>query len=88
MGISEEKVTPEAEVSGGMSTVIESGYVDAVESLALPVLLDAGRPALGEYTCVDCGYGVSVRSMLPVCPMCRGLTWEPTATSQYGLAPF
>ena len=71
-----------------MSTLIGTSRDNALETLRAPVLLDAGRPAMGEYTCAGCGYGVSVRSMLPVCPMCRGLTWEPTASSQYGLVPF
>ena len=71
-----------------MSTLVDTGLAAPAETIGLPVLLDAGRPATGEYTCAGCGYGVSVRSMLPVCPMCRGLTWEPTATSQFGHAPF
>jgi rubrerythrin len=71
-----------------MSTVADTSRAEAVAPLRGPALLDAGRPASGEYTCAECGYGVSVRSMLPVCPMCRGLTWEPTASSQYGFVPF
>ena len=71
-----------------MSTLVDRGLAATVETVGLPLLLDAGRPATGEYTCADCGYGISVRSMLPVCPMCRGLTWEPTASSQYGPSPF
>lgn len=71
-----------------MGMLVETGRADAVGPLEVPALLDAGRPATGEYTCADCGYGVSVRSMLPVCPMCRGLTWEPTASSQYGFLAF
>lgn len=71
-----------------MSTLVDTSQAGAAELPAVPVVLDAGRPATGEYTCAECGYGVSVRSMLPVCPMCRGLTWEPTASSQYGFLPF
>lgn len=71
-----------------MGMLVDTGRADVVAPLDVPILLDAGRPATGEYTCAGCGYGVSVRSMLPVCPMCRGLTWEPTASSQYGFVPF
>ena len=42
-----------------------------------PVFLAAGRKAEGEFRCAECGYGVSVRTVLPQCPMCRGLAWEP-----------
>ena len=37
---------------------------------------EAGSRAVGEYHCAVCGYGVAVRSVLPACPMCRGLAWE------------
>lgn len=70
-----------------MSALVDTSRAEAVEPPVVEVLLDAGRPAMGEYTCADCGYGVSVRSMLPVCPMCRGLTWEPTASTQQGFLP-
>lgn len=45
--------------------------------------LTAGDRALGEYHCAECGYGVSVRRVLPECPMCRGSQWEEPATSPY-----
>lgn len=35
----------------------------------------AGAAARGEFHCGRCGYGVSVRRQLPVCPMCRGTGW-------------
>ena len=41
-------------------------------------------PAIGEFRCAECGYGVAVRRLLPQCPMCRGLAWEDPATSPYG----
>lgn len=36
----------------------------------------AGEPAVGDFRCSECGYGVSVSRVLPRCPMCRGETWE------------
>lgn len=50
----------------------------------VPVFLVAGTPAIGEFRCAACGYGVAVRRLLPQCPMCRGLAWEDPATSPYG----
>lgn len=38
--------------------------------------LAAGESAAGEFRCSDCGYGVSVRQALPICPMCGGTAWE------------
>jgi Zn finger protein HypA/HybF involved in hydrogenase expression len=45
--------------------------------------LRAGQAARGDFRCTDCGYGVTVRRALPVCPMCRGEDWDawPTARS-------
>ena len=48
-----------------------------------PVFVRAGSEATGEYHCADCGYGVIVRRLLPVCPMCRGRSWEGAATSPF-----
>ncbi|HYK06571.1 MAG TPA: hypothetical protein VEW11_02265 [Gaiellaceae bacterium] len=47
------------------------------------MFLEAGSRASGEYHCADCGYGVTVRQLLPVCPMCRGRSWEDAATSPF-----
>ena len=30
----------------------------------------AGQRAKGEFHCADCGYGVTVHTELPSCPMC------------------
>jgi len=43
----------------------------------------AGSPALGAYHCSHCGYGVTVQTTLPQCPMCSGTTWEPAAVSAF-----
>ena len=40
-----------------------------------------GAKVTGQYRCADCGYGVTIRSELPVCPMCSGETWEATPWS-------
>jgi hypothetical protein len=46
-------------------------------------MLRAGQAARGDFRCADCGYGVTIRRALPVCPMCRGEDWHawPTARS-------
>jgi rubrerythrin len=36
----------------------------------------AGSADPGEYRCASCGYGVTVQSTLPRCPMCAGTSWE------------
>lgn len=37
---------------------------------------DVGALVRGTFHCSDCGYGVTVHSRLPRCPMCDGTTWE------------
>ena len=44
--------------------------------------LRAGHAARGEFRCTDCGYGVTIRRSLPVCPMCRGEHWDACSTSR------
>jgi Zn finger protein HypA/HybF involved in hydrogenase expression len=46
-------------------------------------ILRAGQAARGDFRCADCGYGVTIRRTLPVCPMCRGERWDawPAARS-------
>jgi hypothetical protein len=36
----------------------------------------AGAQAKGAFHCDGCGYGVTVYSRLPRCPMCGGETWR------------
>ena len=36
----------------------------------------SGDPVKGEFHCAECGYGVTVYRVLPVCPMCGGNAWE------------
>ena len=40
------------------------------------VFYATGARIVGEFRCSDCGYGVVCRNALPVCPMCRGSSWE------------
>ena len=46
-----------------------------------------GKAVTGAYHCADCGYGVTLRSVLPVCPMCSGSTWEQAPWSPFSRAP-
>lgn len=66
---------------------IESRRSEAVRAAVAgaPVLYTAGGPGAGEYHCASCGYGISVRSVLPDCPMCRGSAWK--ASGERALAP-
>jgi rubrerythrin len=43
----------------------------------------AGDPAAGAYHCSSCGYGVTVSTRLPACPMCGGEAWEPAAWTPF-----
>jgi rubrerythrin len=42
---------------------------------------EAGSDAKGQFHCADCGYGVSIQTRLPSCPMCGGRSWEQSPTS-------
>jgi len=59
--------------------VSEVSSVDTYEAAGYVEFLSAGEPAVGQFQCSDCGYGVVVRRVLPLCPMCRGTVWEPSA---------
>lgn len=37
--------------------------------------IDSGVPRRGDFECMSCGYGVSVWSALPTCPMCGAAEW-------------
>jgi hypothetical protein len=43
----------------------------------------AGTPAAGDFHCSACGYGVTVSTALPQCPMCAGTTWEAASWSPF-----
>jgi rubrerythrin len=38
--------------------------------------LRAGLEVKGEFRCAGCGYGISIYSKLPRCPMCGTESWE------------
>ena len=44
------------------------------QSSNLPLV--AGVKAKGEFRCAGCGYGISIYSTLPRCPMCGTESWE------------
>jgi rubrerythrin len=57
-----------------VETLAERGYVD---------FFATGDPAVGEFHCGECGYGVIVSRELPRCPMCGGTVWEQAAWSPF-----
>ena len=58
-----------------------AAWVEAREEVVQELI--AGAPAKGEYRCTGCGYGVTVYTRLPRCPMCGAddaweqLEWNP-----------
>ena len=66
-----------------MSLIEDRRGVEAADSGA-PTFRTAGTAAAGEFHCAECGYGIAVQTLLPICPMCRGLVWDDSATSPYG----
>ena len=59
--------------------VSERSSVDIYEAPGYVEFLSAGELAVGRFHCSECGYGVAVKRVLPLCPMCRGSVWEPSA---------
>jgi rubrerythrin len=45
-----------------------------------------GERAKGEFHCAECGYGVTVHDVLPVCPVCSSRSWERSAWSPFARA--
>ena len=88
MGISFAKVTQATACRQGVEPAVqvESRRSEgaALQANGDPVFFAAGLVAPGEYQCIDCGYGIAVRRVLPECPMCRGVQWEERGTSPYG----
>ena len=67
-----------------MNTVDHRSTGDADDGFA--DLLPSGERAKGEYHCAECGYGVTVFSVLPRCPMCGGAAWEQSSWSPFARA--
>jgi rubrerythrin len=63
----------------------ENRTVDTTEADYVE-FVSAGTAVVGAYHCAGCGYGVTLRSALPVCPMCAGKTWEQAPWSPFGRA--
>lgn len=62
-----------------------AAWVEAGEQVVQELV--AGAPAKGEYRCSGCGYGVTVYTQLPRCPMCgAGDAWEHVEWSPFGPA--
>jgi rubrerythrin len=64
-------------IGKGSAETGADGYVD---------FLASGARAKGEYHCSECGYGVTVFSVLPRCPMCGGAAWEQSPWSPFARA--
>lgn len=48
--------------------------------------LASGERVKGEFHCSECGYGVTVFTVLPRCPMCGGSAWEQSTWSPFARA--
>ena len=59
----------------------EGSALEAVSTADFVEFYAAGKPAVGEFRCSECGYGIVVQRLLPSCPMCGGGAWERTASS-------
>jgi hypothetical protein len=46
----------------------------------------AGESVKGEFHCSECGYGVTIVRVLPLCPMCGGESWEQSPWSPFSRA--
>jgi rubrerythrin len=41
--------------------------------------VEAGASAAGDFRCDECGYGIVMVGVLPVCPMCQSSSWKRAA---------
>jgi rubrerythrin len=64
------------QIERGVSEEVGATAVEPVSEDGFIAFRAAGEQATGDYRCSQCGYGVSVRRTLPMCPMCGGGTWE------------
>ena len=56
--------------------MLDQGQTEDIGSSEYVEFVAAGTSAVGAYHCSTCGYGITVHSELPNCPMCAGTTWE------------
>lgn len=61
----------------------EGWRIEALEPAGFVQFHATGDPAVGEFHCSECGYGVTVHRELPRCPMCGGTAWEQWAWSPF-----
>ena len=61
----------------------EGSPIETLESAGYVEFFASGDTATGDFHCADCGYGVTVQTRLPSCPMCASRSWErsPWATT-------
>jgi hypothetical protein len=55
---------------------IDVGRVAAGPGDEFVAFYASGARVIGEFRCSDCGYGIVSRGSIPICPMCRGSSWE------------
>ena len=65
---------------------IGKGSADNVTADGFVEFLSSGQRATGEYHCAECGYGVTIFAVLPLCPMCGGRAWEQSTWSPFSRA--
>jgi rubrerythrin len=56
--------------------VIEGSRYEPLEAAGYVEFAATGDEASGAFQCAECGYGVAVQRVLPLCPMCGGTAWE------------
>ena len=56
----------------------------ASEGDEIVALSTTGTPGVGQYRCAGCGYGITVRTDLPRCPMCGSASWEAVPWAPFG----
>ncbi len=61
--------------------MLEAGARTGADDADFVPYLPAGARAKGEFHCAGCGYGVTISSTLPLCPMCAGGFWEQSPWS-------
>ena len=59
---------------------------DVMDDLEYVPFAQTGDGAAGAYHCSGCGYGVTISTTLPLCPMCGGVTWEPAVWTPFSRA--